>query len=35
MIFTVERKIFLREYAEDLYGALPYYISKIIIELPL
>lgn len=35
LIFTVERRVFLREYAEELYGALPYYISKIIIELPL
>lgn len=35
MIFTVERKIFLREYAENLYGALPYFISKILIEAPL
>lgn len=35
MIFTIERKIFLREYAEDLYTTLPYYLAKQIIEFPL
>ncbi|CDW89923.1 abc transporter family protein [Stylonychia lemnae] len=35
LIFSVERRIFLREYAENLYGAFPYYASKIIIEAPL
>eukprot|EP00347_Sterkiella_histriomuscorum_P009865 403339578 len=35
LIFNAERRVFLREYAEELYGSLPYYLSKIIIEAPL
>jgi len=35
LIFNVERRVFLREYSQDLYHTLPYYLSKAIIEAPL
>jgi len=32
--FPLDRGIFLREYATSTYGALPYFLSKTVIELP-
>jgi len=34
LLFIVERPVFLREYANKAYGALPYFISKSMIEIP-
>merc|ERR1711904_317178 len=33
--FPLERPVFLREYGANMYGTLPYFLSKMIIELPL
>lgn len=33
--FPAEREIFLKEYNAGLYGIIPYFLSKIIIEIPL
>ena len=35
LVFQVERPVFLREYSNNLYRIAPYYLTKIIIELPL
>ena len=35
LLFPYERPIFLREYATGTYGALPYFLSKVMVELPL
>jgi len=35
LLFPYERPIFLREYATGTYGALPYFFSKVMVELPL
>ena len=35
MEFQKERSVFIREYASNLYGVFPYYMSKIALELPL
>jgi len=33
--FPMERPIFLREYATGTYGAIPYFFSKIMVEIPM
>jgi ABC-type multidrug transport system permease subunit len=33
--FPIEREIFAKEYQNGLYGIVPYYLSKLMIELPL
>lgn len=33
--FAMERPIFLREYATNMYGTIPYFVAKTLIELPL
>jgi len=33
--FPLERPVFLREYAANMYGTIPYFIAKTIVELPL
>lgn len=33
--FPDERSVFLREYASDVYGVLPYFLSKTAIEIPI
>jgi ABC-type multidrug transport system permease subunit len=33
--FPIERPVFLREYASNMYGTIPYFISKMLVELPL
>ena len=35
MEFQKERSVFIREKTGKLYGVLPYYFSKLVIELPL
>ena len=35
LLFPYERPIFLREYATGTYGAIPYFMSKIIVEITL
>jgi len=35
LTFPLEAPIYLREYAAGAYGALPYFLSKMIVELPL
>jgi len=35
MIFPSERAVFMREYSANLYGAGVYYISKLLIEIPI
>lgn len=35
LVFQIERPIFLREQANQLYSVTPYYISKLLIDLPL
>ena len=34
LTFQVERPVFLREQANKMYGVLPYYLAKILSELP-
>lgn len=34
-LFPIEREIFLKEYDSGLYGIVPYYLSKLMIDLPL
>lgn len=34
LAFLAERKLFIREYANKTYGAVPYYLSKTLVELP-
>lgn len=34
MVVPIERNLFLREQANRMYGVLPYYLSKMIVELP-
>lgn len=34
-LFSGERPVFLREYASGLYGVLPYYKSKTLVEMPI
>lgn len=33
--FPLERPIFLREYAANMYGVVPYFLAKTLVELPL
>jgi hypothetical protein len=33
--FPLERPVFVREYGTATYGALPYFISKTLVELPM
>lgn len=33
-LFQAERPVFLREYASQMYGVLPYYFGKTTVELP-
>ena len=35
MEFQKERSVFIREKTGKLYGVIPYYMSKLVIELPL
>ena len=35
IIYQIERTVFLREYSEKLYRIIPYFFSKVIVELPL
>jgi energy-coupling factor transporter ATP-binding protein EcfA2/ABC-type multidrug transport system permease subunit len=35
LVFPLERPIFIREYATGTYGAIPYALSKLLIEIPL
>eukprot|EP00462_Mataza_sp_D1_P025918 CAMPEP_0175147448 /NCGR_PEP_ID=MMETSP0087-20121206/16001_1 /TAXON_ID=136419 /ORGANISM="Unknown Unknown, Strain D1" /LENGTH=563 /DNA_ID=CAMNT_0016432645 /DNA_START=38 /DNA_END=1726 /DNA_ORIENTATION=- len=35
LVFPLERPVFLREYATGTYGAAPYGLSKLLVELPL
>lgn len=34
LVFQSERPVFLREQANKMYGVFPYYMSKMLIELP-
>eukprot|EP00826_Nyctotherus_ovalis_P039248 TRINITY_DN3756_c0_g1_i17.p2 TRINITY_DN3756_c0_g1~~TRINITY_DN3756_c0_g1_i17.p2 ORF type:complete len:327 (-),score=39.94 TRINITY_DN3756_c0_g1_i17:56-1036(-) len=34
LTFPIERNLFLREQANRMYGVLPYYLSKMLVELP-
>jgi len=34
LLFPFERPIFLREYASNMYGSVPYFLAKMAIELP-
>ena len=34
-VFQIERPIFLREQANMMYGILPYYLTKLMIDIPL
>jgi ABC-type multidrug transport system ATPase subunit len=35
LTFASERPVFIREYASSMYGTLPYFLSKTVIEIPL
>jgi len=35
LLFPFERPIFLREYAANMYGSIPYFVAKVAIEIPL
>merc|ERR1712159_510851 len=35
LCFPIERPIFLREYASGVYGAVSYFISKVMVEIPM
>jgi len=35
LTFCFERPIFLREYSANMYGSLPYFLSKMLVEVPL
>jgi len=34
LVFQMERPVFLREQANKMYGVFPYYMSKMLIEVP-
>ena len=34
LTFPIERPVFLKEYSEDLYGVVPYFLSKMMCEIP-
>ena len=34
LVFTEERPVFLREQSNKMYGVVPYFLSKVVIELP-
>jgi len=35
LTFAFERPIFLREYSSNMYGSIPYFLSKMLVEIPL
>lgn len=35
LVFQIERPVFIREYSNQMYDILPYYMTKLMIDMPL